>query len=408
MLTEVVMPQLSLSMQFGIVTDWYKAEGDRVEKGELICDIEGDKATIGIDSPIAGTLRKIVAQQGEEFPVRQVLCYIGDADDVVPGAEKEPLPASAQMQPSQPTETRVQHEGAPGRASPVAKRLASELGVDLTGIIGTGPDGLIGKEDVLKAKAALDAAPSARSETTPGTQAADAGADLTRTLSVTGVKRLVGERMLASHREIPHIHLTVKCILTQAMAARRAFNASQTGDTHVTVSDLLLWALARTLPTHPLFNSAFQDDAIQVYARINLGVAIASERGLIVGVIPSADTLTLLEIARRRQEVIARVSAGRQTPADTTGATFTLTNLGMLGVLAFDPIVPPGNSAILGGGQVTKELVVDDNGRVGVEETVLLTLACDHRVADGAEGARFLADLVATLTHAQEMFPETP
>ncbi len=414
MLTEIVMPQLSLSMQVGTVIEWYKAEGEPVAKGEMLCEIEGDKATIAIDAPVSGILKKIVAARGDEFPVKQVMAYIGAPEDTVPGSERAapspsaaagPAAASPAAASTQAASVPPQAAAASGRASPVAKRLAAELGVDLALVVGTGPDGLIGKDDVLRAKAAQEQTAAAPVQAAPTTAAAQATLlEVEQTLPVAGVKKRVGERMLASHRDVPHIHLTVKCVVTEAMAARRALNASLGDRAHVTVTDMLLWAAGRALATHRHFNSAFQDGAIQLYRQINLGVAIASERGLIVGVLPSAEALNLVELAQRRQEVVERVAAGRQTPADTTNATFTLTNLGMLGVLAFDPIVPPGNAAILGAGKVTKELLVDDAGQMRIEETLLLTLACDHRAVDGADGARFLADLVAALEQPQALF----
>lgn len=410
MLTEVIMPQFSLSMQIGTIVEWYKAEGEHVEKGELLCEVEGDKATVGVEAPVSGILKKIVAVQGEEFAVKRVMAYIGAAEDVVAGAAGATATAAspaAKPEPAGPIATRATQQAVTGRASPVAKRLASELKIDLALLTGTGPDGLISKDDVLRAKVAQEERATSPDQAQDAT-ALTASKEVERDVPVTGVKKLVGERMLASYREIPHIHLTAKCQITEAMAARRRLNELPDGRVHVTVTDLLLWAASRALVKHKLLNSAFRDGAIQIFRQVNLGIAVAAEQGLIVGTIPSAESLNLYEIAQRRQEVVDRITAGKQTPADTANATFTITNLGMLGVLAFDPIVPPDNVAILGVGKVTNEVLVDDAGHMGIEATLLVTLACDHRAADGVDAAHFLADLVTILEHPEEMFTDQP
>jgi pyruvate dehydrogenase E2 component (dihydrolipoamide acetyltransferase) len=403
LLTEVVMPQFSLSMQVGTVIDWFKKEGDPVQKGDALCEIEGDKATFVIEAPASGILRKVVATKGEEFGVRQVMAYIGDAADQLPEERAASTQTTATQAPAE--RPAAQAPAAVARATPVAKRLAAELGVDLQLVIGTGPDGLIGKEDVLKAKEAAASPVAAPAAEPPASGGVDTALDVESSQPVTGIRKLVGERMLSSYQQVPHIHLTVRPVVTKAMALRRAYNAGAGADrAHLTITDLLLWSAGRALAQRKLFNSSFHEGNIQLYRQINLGLAIDTERGLIVGVVPAADGMTIQQLARRRIDVVEKVMAGRQTQADTSGATFTITNLGMLGVLSFDPIVPPGNAAILGVGKVTREVLVDENGRMGVEETVLLTLACDHRVADGADAARFLADIVGYLEEPDPIF----
>lgn len=393
MITKVVMPQLSLSMREGIVTRWLKKEGDYVNQGEPLCEIEADKASTEIEAPVSGYVKKIVAQEGEEFPVRKVMVYLGDAGDVVPDEELEPGKAAATTQAPSTPSAEPKAPQKPGRilASPVAKKLAAELGVDLSQVVGTGPDGMIGKEDVLAAHQAQGAVPAA---------AAPAPA----APAVKGIKKLVAERMRESYLDAPHIHLTLTCNMAQAVEKRKAYNERSAGGPHLTVSDLIVWACSRALEKHPLLNASYRDGSIATNSEVNINLAVDSENGLLVPVIRNANRLSVGEIAQRRQELVERAKQGKQTPDDLSGGTFTITNLGMFEIEQFDAIINPGQAAILSVGMVKPTPVVDEVGGIVVRPMMTLTLACDHRIADGADGARFLAAVKAILEKPEEMF----
>lgn len=387
MITKVVMPQLSLSMREGIVNKWYKQEGDFIEKGEVLCEIEADKATTDFEAPASGFIKKIVAEEGREFPVREVMVYLGDAADVIPDDPPEVAAVSpAGAPPGAPPKESQAQASRKILATPVAKRLAAEHGIDLATLKGSGPEGLIGREDVLAARDAKPPAEGARGD---------------ETFEPRGIKKLVAERMLESYRSAPHIHLTLSVDMSQAAALRERLN--QEPGKRITYTDMLVWAIARTLRKHPLLNAVFQGGQITLYAGINVSIAVAAEKGLIVPVIQNADALALAEIAARREALVERAKAGKQTPEDISGGTFTLTNLGMFGVEQFDAIINPGQAAILSVGKIRPSAVVDSEGGIAVRPVATMTLGCDHRVVDGSDGARFLADLQALLEAPEPM-----
>jgi pyruvate dehydrogenase E2 component (dihydrolipoamide acetyltransferase) len=400
MSTPVVMPQLSLSMREGIISKWYKSEGDYVQLGEPICIIEGDKATVDVESPVEGYLLKVIAVEGEEFPVKQPMAYIGEKDELVSNSSEKlpgvPSPEQAsQVVKPQTTHTETSTSDGKIKASPVAKRLAGELGIDLAQLTGTGPGGIIGRDDVLKAKEAA----SQQSETPP-----QASPEVDREYVPSGIKKLVAERMKESYTEAPHIHLTLTCEMAEASRLREQVNEKQGSAVHITVTDILLLATGLVLKDHPFLNATYRDEKITTFAEANVGFAVASEKGLIVPVVRQINRLSLLEVAAARQALTDRVRAGTQTPEDLAGGTFTVTNLGMFGIEAFDPIITPGQAGILAAGKVANALLIDEDGRMRVTPTLTLTLACDHRIADGVDGARFLADLKALLENPERLF----
>lgn len=250
---------------------------------------------------------------------------------------------------------------------------------------------MIGKEDVLAAHQAQGAVPAA---------AAPAPA----APAVKGIKKLVAERMRESYLDAPHIHLTLTCNMAQAVEKRKAYNERSAGGPHLTVSDLIVWACSRALEKHPLLNASYRDGSIATNSEVNINLAVDSENGLLVPVIRNANRLSVGEIAQRRQELVERAKQGKQTPDDLSGGTFTITNLGMFEIEQFDAIINPGQAAILSVGMVKPTPVVDEVGGIVVRPMMTLTLACDHRIADGADGARFLAAVKAILEKPEEMF----
>ena len=412
------MPALEMAQETGKVLRWIKSPGDRVIKGESIVEIETDKVTVEIEAPASGILRDVSAQAGDVVPVGKTIALIFAAGEA--GAASSPPAAApaaaASAVVTAPAETSAaagavkasplarklaeQHgvdltrmKTASGRiekadvlayvesraslritaASPKARRLAAERGVDLKIVRGSGPGGAILAADVGAAKAAT--APEARSAEAAG---------------VSNVWRIMAERMTASWTSAPHFYLVREVNVSRLITWRERVG-KQTG-ARITYTDLLVKLVAAALVQHPRANASWKDGSIVRNADINIGVAVAIEDGLVVPVVHRADTLSLADIAGRREDLVARAQAGKLRPADIQGGGFTISNLGMYGVDAFDAIVNPPQAAILAVGRIA-DRVVALNGQPAVQPTMVLTLSCDHRVLDGARGAQFLSAL---------------
>jgi pyruvate dehydrogenase E2 component (dihydrolipoamide acetyltransferase) len=426
----VIMPALELAQETGKVLRWLKNPGDKVSKGEPIVEIETDKVTVEVESPAAGVLRDVSAQPGDVVPVGRTIALIFAAGEVsaagAPAAVTPagsaaatgavPVPPSTVAAPSSgvkasPLARRLaeQHgvditqirtasgrvekadvlahvesqkgsagNGAPARiaaASPKARRLAAERGVDLRIVRGSGPGGAVLAADVPTAPAA--AVPSVASRV-----AAAAG--------TSNVWRIMAERMTASWTTAPHFYL-VREVNVSRLVTWRERAGKQTG-ARITYTDLLVKLVAAALVQHPRVNVSWKDGAIIQHGDVNVGLAVALEDGLVVPVLHHADTLSLAEIAARREDLVSRAQAGKLRPADIQGGVFTISNLGMFGVDAFNAIVNPPQAAILAVGRIA-DRVVAVAGQPVVQPTMVLTLSCDHRALDGARGAQFLTTL---------------
>ena len=447
--TNVIMPALELAQETGKVLRWMKAPGDTVRKGEPIVEIETDKVTVEIESPASGILSGVTAQEGDVVPVGQTIALI--AESAVPGGAALTLPSpqrgegerarpspagspstlspvgrgqgegaadAAQIKAS-PLARRIAEEhgvdlariktasgkiekadvlafvesrkgatagnGAGVRlvaASPKARRLAAERGVELTALRGSGPGGAVLVADVPAAGApALTRPLTTRPLTLPSPQRGE---------GVGTVWRIMAERMTASWTTAPHFYL-VREVNVARLQSWLGTARKQTG-AHVTYTDLLVKLVAATLAQHPRVNVSWKDGALERHPEINIGLAVALEDGLVVPVIARADTLGLKEIAQRREDLVARAQAGKLRPADIQGGVFTISNLGMFGVDAFSAIVNPPQAAILAVGRIA-DRVVPVNGQPAVQPAMVLTLSCDHRALDGARGAQFLGAL---------------
>ena len=432
--TNVIMPALELAQETGKVLRWMKAPGDTVRKGEPIVEIETDKVTVEIESPASGVLSDVTAQEGDVVPVGQTIALIAEAG-VTPapastlspqgrgqgeGARVEPIKAS-------PLARRIAEEhgvdlariksasgkiekadvlafvesrkaaptnGAPGgrlvAASPKARRLAAERGVELAALRGSGPGGAVLVADV----PAVAAAVTAPLTTAPLTTAPLTLPSPQRGEGVGTVWRIMAERMTASWTSAPHFYL-VREVNVARLQAWLGTARKQTG-AHITYSDLLVKLVAAMLAQHPRVNVSWKDGTLERHTEINIGLAVALEDGLVVPVIARADSLGLKDIAARREDLVTRAQAGKLRPADIQGGVFTISNLGMYGVDAFSAIVNPPQAAILAVGRIA-DRVVPVNGQPAVQPTMTLTLSCDHRALDGARGAQFLgalADLI--------------
>ncbi len=389
MIEKVKLAKINLTMQTGTILRWLKKEGDRVERDEPLLEVESDKAVNTVESVCSGYLRKILVAEGQEVPVDTLIAYIGDLEDELP-ADPAPREAAAggggAAEAAQPAAGAQATGGAPLNASPLARRLAAEMGVDLATVAGSGPGGRIGKEDVL-------AASRRRGEAAAGE----------RSLPLSGLKKRTGERMKSSYLEAPHIYLDVSVRVGALEALRARLNAAAAEAERYTLTDLLTRAVSLALRTNPLLNATLAGGAITAFDEQGIGLAVSSPGGLVVPVIRGCQRLGLSQIRDRRRELLARAREGRQTSEDLGGGTFTITNLGMFGVDAFRPILYPGQAAILAVGAIRHLAVAEPGGSISAQPVVQLTLGCDHRVVDGAEGAAFLGRLKELLEQPADL-----
>ena len=430
--TNIIMPALEMAQETGKVVRWLKRPGDTVRKGEPIVEIETDKVTVEIEAPASGVLRDVSANEGDVVPVGRTIALITAAGEAASAAAAMPvmpaasaaatgsLPAppapggaSAGAVKASPLARRIaeQHgvdlgrvKTASGRvekadvlayvesrrptaggngqaarlaaASPKARRLAAERGLDVSELRGSGPGGAILADDVPAAeRPAATVAPGAPREGAP---------------SVGTVWRIMAERMTTSWTTAPHFYLVREVNVTR-LASWLDQARKQTG-AHVTYTDLLIKLVAAAISRHPRVNASWKDGTIVQGSEINVGLAVAIDDGLVVPVIHRADTLHLAELAARRADVVSRAQAGKLRPADIQGGGFTISNLGMFGVDAFSAIVNPPQAAILAVGRIA-DRVIALNGQPVVQPTLVLTLSCDHRALDGARAAQFLGTL---------------
>ena len=436
MATSIVMPQMGYDMQEGTIVRWHKNEGDAVTRGEVLADIETDKATVEFEAFTAGVLRKIVAQEGVVIPVGQLIAVITAPDEPLPdglleasapAATDAPVPAP----PASPEKSEVPSALAGEvRASPIARRLARERGVDLERITGTGPGGRIVEEDVLTYQEAppVAASPDGEVRASPIARrlARERGIDLTRVTGTGPGGRIVEDDVLGyqeapsaqaqapqatdhrvdlsrmrqtiarvtsdSKREAPHFYVTADVNMTKAMELRRDINDTASAEHRVSVNDLVIRACAASLGRYPKFNASFRGDHLQMNASVNIGIAIALEAGLIVPGIGACESKGLLEIAAASTDLIARANSGTLRNEEYSGTTFSISNLGMFDVDSFAAIIYPPHAAVLAVGAV-KEQPVARGGQVVLAQVMKATLSVDHRVADGAEAAQFLMEV---------------
>jgi pyruvate dehydrogenase E2 component (dihydrolipoamide acetyltransferase) len=356
--TNVIMPALELAQESGKVLHWLKSPGDKVSKGEPLVEIETDKVTTEIEAPASGVLGDVTARAGDVVPVGQTIALIFASHEV--GSVKASPAADS-------TAARLT------AASPKARRLAAEHALDIRALRGSGPSGAVLAADVPAAR--VPASPIAPRTEAPG---------------VGTVWRIMAERMTASWTTAPHFYL-VREVNVSRLVSWRERAGKQTG-ARLTYTDLLVKLVAAALSQHPRVNASWKDGAIVRNADINIGLAVAIDDGLVVPILHRADTLSLAEIAARREDLVTRAQAGKLRPADIQGGGFTISNLGMYGVDAFSAIVNPPQAAILAVGRIA-DRVVAVNGQPAVQPTMVLTLSCDHRALDGARGAQFLGAL---------------
>lgn len=394
---EVCMPQLGLTMEEGTVSQWIKHEGDAVKTGDVLLEITTDKLTNEVTSEHDGVLLKIVAQEGEDIPVKGLLCYVGQSGEAVgdaPAAAAAPA-APAAPAAAAPVPAPVAAGGARIRISPLARKTAAKLGVDVSGIVGSGPSGRIRQQDVLAAANAPKAAAPVAAEPAPAAKpVSKTGLELMEGDTVSklaGMRKVVAQRMLQSHTEIPPVTQNTKVDVTELMKFRKMLLA-ETGNKY-SVNDLILKATAKCLRQHPEVLVSLDGDQIIQRAHVNLGMAVALDAGLIVPVIRDADRMGLDALSAAAKDLASRAKSNKLTPDEYKGSTFSVSNLGMFGIETFTPIVNQPDAAILGVCAVEDELVMDDEGNISKHQVMRLSFTYDHRLIDGAVAAKFVMAL---------------
>src|SRR5205809_2767604 len=437
---EIQMPKLSDTMTEGTLVAWKKKKGDQVSAGEVLAEIETDKATMEWESPEDGTLREIYVQEGGKVNVGEKIAFIGGESEEAPKEEapeqKEEKPKPAEQKEKQPqaetekpappeakqketappqekdagtvisdarTEGKQQEaqpkeqkrEEARVKASPVARRVAAELGVDLPSVKGTGPDGRVTETDVrgaAKSGAAVAdrGRPKAESKPEPSVK----GGESAR-IQLSGMRKIIAQRLVASLGPVPHFYLTIEVNAGPLMEAREELKSAGEGAdaAKITVNDFVLKAAVQAAVKVPRVNASFDGDAIVQYADVDLGVAVAIEDGLLTPVIRAAQNKSLREISETAKDLAHRARNKRMKPEEFQGGTFTVSNLGGMGIDSFSAIINPPQGFILAIGRITKTPLIDDGDQIVVGHRMAITMSCDHRVVDGALGAAYLKEL---------------
>lgn len=418
--SKVVMPKLSEAMETGKIIKWLKKEGDRIQGGDILAEVETDKADVEMEAFGAGVLRKILVPAGETTPVGSLIGVIAEPNDDISSllaaapaavppqprsedpAARQPSPASGPPAPGRPVA--VAAPAAPGsesrppepaalvapaatsggrvKASPLAKKIAAQSGVDLRVIQGSGPGGRIVRRDV---EAAATRPPSA------APVAATAAGPEYEDVPLSQMRAIIAKRMPLSKAPVPHFYVTSEVAMDRAWELREALNALE-GQPKISVNDLVVRACALSLLEHPGVNASFQGEAIRVFHVAHIGIAVALDEGLITPVLRDCHAKSLTQIAVEARDLAERSRARKLRASELSGATFSISNLGMFDVAAFSAIINPPEGAILAVGSVRKVPVVDGDS-VTVGRRMALTISCDHRVMDGAMGARFLQDV---------------
>jgi pyruvate dehydrogenase E2 component (dihydrolipoamide acetyltransferase) len=424
---EIQMPKLSDTMTEGTLVAWKKKKGDKVSAGDVLAEIETDKATMEWESPEDGTLAEIYVEEGGKVNVGDRIAFIGEEGEETPKengkpkeqkkeeekpkeakSEKKQEKAEPQKEKKEKTvETGVsraqatsasagpQLEEARVKASPVARRVAAELGIDLSGVKGTGPESRVTETDV---RAAAKSVAAVADRGKPGVQVKPAPsikADEAARIQLSGMRRIIAQRMAESLGPVPHFYLTIDINAGPLMAAREELKAAgeESDTSKITVNDFVLKAAVMAAVKVPRVNASFDGDAFVQYADVDLGIAVAIEDGLLTPVVRAAQTKSLREISAMAKDLAHRARNKRMKPEEFQGGTFTVSNLGGMGIDSFSAVINPPQGFILAVGKVNKVPVIDDCDQIVVGHRMSITMSCDHRVIDGALGAEYLKEL---------------
>lgn len=408
----ITMPKWGIEMQQGTITDWHAAPGQTLNKGDTLLDVETEKIVNSVEAPVAGTLRRILAEKGDTQNVGALIAIF--ADPSVPDAAIDAFianfrPADTSFEPDagEPTAAPAAapapaESDGEARISPIARRIAERLGIDISQVKGTGRNGRVSKEDVENFAATLGAAaasPAAPAPASATSAPAAAGGNEPQREKMTSMRATIAKRLLESKQGIPHYRLAVDVDLTALLARRAALN---TGATKVSINDLIVRATALALVRHPTVNAQLAGDEVLKFPHADISIAVATDNGLVTPILRRADTKSAAEIGTEIAALAERARGGKLTRDEISGGTFTISNLGMFGVDRFDGIINPPQVAILAVGAGQDRLVAR-NGQPVVAKVAALTLSCDHRVVDGAVGAQFLATLRSLVESADAL-----
>jgi pyruvate dehydrogenase E2 component (dihydrolipoamide acetyltransferase) len=409
----ITMPKLGFDMAEGTLEEWVKKAGDEVAEGDVIAVIATDKASVEVTAFRSGVLRAILQEVGSVVPIGAPIAVVGAADEEIDlvalgvgerAAEAPPVPAPAVVavpaEEAPPSERLAAEAPERGRvlASPVAVRMAGELGIDLRQVRGSGPEGRIIKRDIEAHLKEREKAPSKAPPPPPiPTPSYEPTMEAYHAEPLSPMRQTIGRRMVESKQQAPHFYITMEVDMAAAMALRSQLNALIPEEEKVSVNDLITKAAAIALRQFPKINASFAGDEIRVRDQVNIGMAVAREAGLLTVVVRDCDKKSLAQIARETRQVVGRARDGRMKPDDMVGGTFTISNLGMFDVDDFIAIINPPQAAILAVGAVKPAPVVDEGGQLTVSTRMKVTISADHRVTDGAEAARFLQAVKAAL-----------
>jgi pyruvate dehydrogenase E2 component (dihydrolipoamide acetyltransferase) len=419
MATQVIMPKLSPTMEEGQLSRWLKKEGDKVSMGEPLAEIDTDKATMEMQALANGVLRKILIKEGESAPLGQIIAVIGEPDEDIsqlvisaPAKTQVPTtPTEPEPEPqAQKAETLVAASGTgngreaaastpSGRlvVSPLAARMAAEAGIDLRSLSGSGPSGRIIKRDIEAAmeqsKAATPALPEKQIDrpqlrVVGSSQQLQVGASAFRDEPASEMRRTIAKRLVTSLGPVPHFFLTTEIEMDRAVEMRKGIN-SLDPELKISINDIIIKVAAAALIQHPQVNASYQDRSVRYYERADIGVAVAIDEGLITPVVRAADQKSLSQIAAEVRELAEKARNRKLRPDEYMGATFSISNLGMFGIDEFTAVINPPEGAILAVGAMSPKPVVREE-QIVVRQMMRVTMSCDHRVIDGATGARFL------------------
>ena len=396
MISEVTMPSMGADMTEGTIVKWLKNEGDEVKRGDKLAEIETDKTVVEMECYNDGILKKIIVQEGQAVPVGDLIAYIGDAGDEVPDGSSN---VNNNTAPESTNSIEIVENQTPNpspnigkvKASPIAKKLATELGVDLTSINGSGPGGRITREDV--------------EEASKGSASGDSiqGSEDSNSVPLTPMRKAIAGVVSKSKSEIPHFYISNSADMSKVIKMRSEFN--EKNNVKVSVNDIVLFAVTQALKKFPKFNSSFNDGNLIEHKNINVGMAIALPVGLIVPAVLGCEDKSLTEISDSAKDLASRAkgSGSPLTQEENNGATFSVSNLGMFDIDEFVAIIVPPQSAILSVGKANDEVIVKE-GNMVISKIMKMTLSVDHRVNDGAEAAMFLGELKEILETPNQIF----
>jgi pyruvate dehydrogenase E2 component (dihydrolipoamide acetyltransferase) len=392
-MTEVIMPKMGDGMEEGTLLSWSRKDGDKVKAGEVIGEIQTDKAVLELEAPGKGILTGFLIQEGQTVPVGVPIAAIlkegeslpadwGRAGAAAPTAPSEEAPVEALVEAAA-----VEAPAAPARvkASPLARRIAADAGIDLSAVEGSGPGGRIVEKDV-RAAMAEQSAPIPAAPASPAPAPSAAAGD--QKIPLNRLRGIIAQRTQASFRDVPHFYVTVEVDLEAIEAVRAAFKADEAG--RISINDFVVKACAAALREMPIVNSSFGGDHLIQHGSVNVGIAAAIDDGLVVPVIKGADQLTLRQIAAASRDLVEKARANRLSPDEMGGSTFSVSNMGMLNVDAFGAIINAPNAAIVAVSSARRQVVVTESEELEVRTRMNITGSFDHRVVDGALGARFM------------------